>query len=59
MVFECLIDLLILAKGGMGTKEEVDRALPLLFAGLIGIPLGTQVLIVSSEELLRIVMALL
>jgi uncharacterized protein len=56
MVYECLIDLLILAKGGMGTKEEVDRALPLLVAGLIGIPLGTQVLIVSSEELLRIVM---
>ena len=56
MVFECLIDLLILANGGMGTKEEVDRALPLLVAGLIGIPLGTQVLIVSSEELLRIVM---
>jgi uncharacterized membrane protein YfcA len=56
MVYECLIDLMILAKGGIGTKEEVKRALPLLIAGLIGIPLGTQVLIFSSESLLRIVM---
>src|SRR5512136_479187 len=56
MVYECLIDLMILAKGGIGTKEEVNRALPSLIAGLIGIPLGTQVLIFSSERFLRIVM---
>ncbi len=58
MVYECLIDLMILAKGEKGIKEEVNRALPLLVAGLIGIPLGTQVLIVSSESLLRIVMGI-
>jgi uncharacterized membrane protein YfcA len=54
MLFECLIDLMILAKDCPGTKGELKRALPLIITGLIGIPLGTEVLIFSSERLLRI-----
>lgn len=54
MLYECLIDLMILTREGGGARSELNRARPLLLAGLVGIPLGTEVLILSSEGILRI-----
>jgi hypothetical protein len=42
MLYECLIDLMILAKDGPRAKVELSRALPLLIAGLIGITAGNS-----------------
>ncbi len=57
-LYECLIDIMILARDGGKVKGEVIRAWPFLVTGLIGIPLGTQVLIHSSERLLKIVIGI-
>jgi len=53
-IYECLIDLMILAKEGPSLKEDVAKAWPLLVTGLIGVPLGTEILILSSDRLLKI-----
>ena len=58
MLFECLIDFLMILKWGWGIKTEVNRASILLICGLIGIPLGTEVLIYSSERFLKVAMGI-
>ncbi len=58
MLYECLIDLMILAKEGVSIKGEMGRILPLVITGLVGIPLGTEVLIISSDRLLRIIIGI-
>lgn len=58
MIYECLIDIMILAKDGSNLKEDVFRSWPLLAAALVGVPLGTEVLIMSSDRLLKIFMGL-
>lgn len=57
-LYECLIDIMILTRDGWKVKSEVIQAWPFLVTGLIGIPLGTQVLIFSSEKLLKIVIGI-
>ena len=57
-LYECLIDIMILARDGSMMKSEVNQAWPFLITGLIGIPLGTEVLIFSSERLLKIVIGI-
>ncbi|NYT01364.1 MAG: sulfite exporter TauE/SafE family protein [Methanosarcinales archaeon] len=59
MLYECLIDIMILAREDQrAVKKDLKMALPLLIAGLVGIPLGTEVLIMSSERLLRSIMGM-
>ncbi len=55
LLYECLIDIMILGRDGLKLKNDINRAWPFLITGLIGIPLGTEVLILSSERLLKIV----
>ncbi|MGA9097521.1 MAG: sulfite exporter TauE/SafE family protein [Methanotrichaceae archaeon] len=55
LLYECLIDIMILGRDGLKLKSDVTRAWPFLVTGLIGIPLGTEVLILSSEMLLKTV----
>ncbi len=58
MLYECLIDLMILGKDSLKMKSELKDAWPLLISGLIGVPLGTEVLIHSNEWLLKILMGI-
>ncbi len=58
LLYECLIDIMILSRDRWKVKSEVRQAWPFLVTGLIGIPLGTQVLIFSSERLLKIVIGI-
>ena len=58
LLYECLIDIMILGRDRWKLKSEVKQAWPFLVTGLIGIPLGTQVLIFSSERLLKIVIGI-
>ncbi len=53
-LYECLIDIMILGRDGLKIRGEASQAWPLLVSGLIGIPLGTEVLIRSDEEFLKI-----
>lgn len=55
LLYECLIDIMILGRDGLKLKNDTNRAWPFLVTGLIGIALGTEVLILSSETLLKIV----
>ena len=57
-LYECLIDIMILARDGWKVKGDVIQAWPFLVTGLIGIPLGTRVLIFSSERLLKVVIGI-
>lgn len=57
-LYECLIDIMILARDGLKVKSDANQAWPFLVSGLIGIPLGTEVLIFSSERLLKIVIGI-
>jgi uncharacterized membrane protein YfcA len=57
-LYECLIDIMILGREGLNIRGEVNQAWPLLISGLIGIPLGTEVLIHSDEGLLKIVIGI-
>ena len=57
-LYECLIDIMILGRDRWKVKSEVKQAWPFLVTGLIGIPLGTQVLILSSEWLLKVVIGI-
>lgn len=57
-LYECLIDIMILARDGLKVKNDANQAWPFLVSGLIGIPLGTEVLIFSSERLLKIVIGI-
>jgi uncharacterized membrane protein YfcA len=54
LLYECLIDIMILGRDGLKAKSDINQAWPLLVSGLIGIPLGTEILIHSDEELLKI-----
>lgn len=56
MIYECTIDIMILAKEGSNLKGDVFRSWPLLAAALVGVPLGTEVLILSSDRLLKVFM---
>ena len=58
LLYECLIDIIILGRDRWKVKGEVKQAWPFLVTGLIGVPLGTQVLIFSSERLLKIVIGI-
>lgn len=58
LLYECLIDIMILGRDGLKLKSDVFQAWPFLVAGLIGIPLGTEVLIFSSERILKIVIGI-
>ncbi|MFB3766578.1 MAG: sulfite exporter TauE/SafE family protein [Methanotrichaceae archaeon] len=55
LLYECLIDIMILGRDGLKLKNDINHAWPFLITGLIGIPLGTKVLVLSSERLLKIV----
>jgi uncharacterized membrane protein YfcA len=55
MIYECLIDLLILAPEAGKVGGDIKRAWTLLILGLLGVPLGTEILIFSSEGILKIV----
>lgn len=57
-LFECLIDIMMLAQDGLKVKTEVNQAWLFLASGLIGIPLGTEVLVFSSERLLKLVIGI-
>ena len=56
MIYECTIDIMILAKEGPDLKGDVFGSWPLLAAALVGVPLGTEVLILSSDRLLKVFM---
>jgi hypothetical protein len=58
MLYECLIDIMILGKDGLKSNGELKQALPFVLAGLIGVPLGAQVLIASSEWLMKMLMGI-
>ncbi|HSD59137.1 MAG TPA: sulfite exporter TauE/SafE family protein [Methanotrichaceae archaeon] len=58
LLYECLIDIMILGRDGLKVRGEVNQAWPLLVSGLIGIPLGTEILIRSDEGLLKIVIGI-
>ncbi len=58
LLYECLIDIMILGRDGLKVRSEVIQAWPLLASGLIGIPLGTEILIRSDEGLLKIVIGI-
>jgi uncharacterized membrane protein YfcA len=47
-----------LGKDGLKSKSDVNQAWPFLVTGLMGIPLGTEVLILSSERLLKVVIGI-
>jgi uncharacterized protein len=57
-LFECLIDIMMLAQDGLKVKSEVNQAWLFLASGLIGIPLGTEVLVFSGERLLKLVIGI-
>jgi len=57
-LYECPIDIMILGRDCLKVRVEARQAWPLLVSGLIGIPLGTEVLIRSDEELLKIVIGI-
>ncbi len=57
-LYECSIDIMILGRDGLKVRGEVSQAWTLLVSGLIGIPLGTEVLIRFDEELLKIVIGI-
>ena len=50
---ECIIDSMILAKEGLKVTREVSQAWPILISALIGVPIGSQILITSSERLVN------
>lgn len=54
MIYECTIDIMILAKDRGNLKGDTIRDWPLLAAALVGIPLGTEILILSDDRLLKI-----
>ncbi len=54
MIYECIIDIMILAKDKGGLKRDTIRDWPMLAAALVGIPIGTEVLILSDDRLLKI-----
>lgn len=56
MLYECLIDVMILGKDSLNMKSELKDDWPLVASGLIGVPLGTEVLILSDEWLLKVLM---
>lgn len=58
MLYECLINIMILGKDGLKNRGELNQALPFVLAGLIGVPLGAQVLIGSSEWLMKMLMGI-
>ena len=58
MIYECLIDIMILGGERSRMKTDVFRVWPLLMAGLIGVPLGTEVLILSSDRFLKVGMGI-
>ncbi|NMB84747.1 MAG: sulfite exporter TauE/SafE family protein [Methanothrix sp.] len=58
LLFECLIDIMILGRDRLNVRGEMNQAWPFLVSGLVGVPLGTQVLIVSSERLLKMVIGI-
>jgi uncharacterized membrane protein YfcA len=58
MLYECLIDIMMLGKDGLKSNGGMKQALPFVLAGLIGVPLGAQVLIASSEWLMKILMGI-
>lgn len=55
LLYECLIDIMILGRDGLKLKNEINRAFLFLITGLVGIALGTEVLILSSESHLKVV----
>jgi uncharacterized protein len=58
LLFECLIDIMILGRERLNVKGEMSRTWPFIVSGLIGIPLGTQVLILSSDRILKMVIGI-
>lgn len=56
MIYECAIDIMILAKDKGSCKRDRIWDWPLLAAALLGIPLGTEILILSDDGLLKILM---
>jgi uncharacterized membrane protein YfcA len=58
LTYECLIDVMILLRDRFAARSELRRASPVLVGGLIGVLLGTEVLILSSERLLRIIIGI-
>ena len=53
MIYECLIDLMILARETPRLIGDLAGAWPLLAAGLVGVPIGAEVLIAASDRLLK------
>ena len=49
---------MILGRDGLKVRSEVNQAWPFLVSGLIGIPLGAEILIRSDEGLLKIVIGI-
>ncbi len=58
LLYECLIDIMILGRDSLNVKGEINQAWPFIVSGLIGIPLGTQVLILSSDRILKMVIGI-
>jgi uncharacterized protein len=58
MLYECLIDLMILGKDSLRIRRELKDAWPLLIFGLIGVPLGAEILVLSDEWLLKVLMGI-
>jgi uncharacterized membrane protein YfcA len=58
LTYECLIDVMILLRDRFAARSELRRATPLLIGGVIGVLLGTEVLILSTEKLLRIIIGI-
>ena len=49
---------MILAKEGLKVTREVSHAWPILISALIGVPIGSQILITSSERLLKTIIVI-
>lgn len=56
MIYECTIDIMILAKDKGSCKRGSIRDWPLLAAALLARPLGTEILILSDDRLLKTLM---
>ena len=53
MVYEVLIDLMILGREGRRLGGDLAGAWPLLLAGLAGVPIGAEVLMAANDRLLK------
>lgn len=53
MIYECLINLMILGIERRRLGSDLAGAWPLMLAGLAGVPIGAEVLMAASDQLLK------